>query len=108
MQVRHTLLWEAVWRYLDSTTRTVPMSVREQNGHSLKSSLVHTITMDRRNKPVFPTSGSLIDITTEFAGLGGDVGFLKNEIKMQSNVSLFKDFVSSNFTSRILLLNYVS
>ncbi|CAB3368540.1 Hypothetical predicted protein [Cloeon dipterum] len=104
--VHHTVLWEAVWRYLDSTTRTVPMSVREQNGHSMKSSLIHSITMDRRNKPVFPSSGTLIDITTEFAGLGGDVGFVKNEIKMQANVSLFKDFVLQGTLQKGLLSEY--
>jgi outer membrane protein insertion porin family len=94
LQVRHTVQWEAVWRNLSCLSRTVPFEVREQSGHSLKSSLIHSICMDRRKGNIFPTSGNLFELKSEFAGVGGDVGFLKNEIKIQSNLSLFKDFVS--------------
>ncbi|KAF4517516.1 hypothetical protein B566_EDAN006518 [Ephemera danica] len=63
-------------------------------GHSLKSSLVHSIIMDRRvGGTIFPTRGTLLEFRTEYAGAGGDIGFLKNELKLQSNFCLYKDFV---------------
>ena len=63
-------------------------SVREQCGHTLKSSLRHILTVDRRDNSVFPSEGSLFKLAQEFAGLGGDIGFFKNELESQVNVPL--------------------
>ena len=69
-------------------------------GHSLKSSLRHILCVDRRDSTVFPTKGSyvkvgvsavlvmihtifLFQLSQEFAGLGGNVGFFKNELELQ-------------------------
>ena len=51
--------------------------------------------MDRRDNPVFPAEGSLFRLSQEFAGIGGDVGFFKNELELQANLPLFgmDDFV---------------
>ena len=44
--------------------------VREQCGHTLKSSLRHILSVDRRDNPVFPTEGSLFKLVQEYAGIG--------------------------------------
>ena len=44
--------------------------------------------MDRRDEAVFPSEGSLFRLSQEYAGLGGDVGFFKNELEAQANVPL--------------------
>ena len=60
----------------------------EQCGHTLKSALRHILSVDRRDNPVFPTEGSLFKLQQEFAGIGGDVGYFKNELETQVNVPL--------------------
>ena len=44
--------------------------VREQCGHTLKSSLRHILSVDRRDNSVFPTEGSLFKLVQEYAGIG--------------------------------------
>lgn len=52
---------------------------------------------------IFPSYGSLLQLTTEVAGLGGNVGYLKNDVFIQQNYSLIEDFVSC-FVVRIDLV----
>lgn len=84
-KVRHSLRWEAVWREISCLERTTSFEVREEAGHSLKSAVKHILTMDRRDSPILPTRGLLFKLQQEFAGLGGDVGFLKHELELQTN-----------------------
>lgn len=64
-------------------------------GHSLKSSLKHILTVDKRDNPILPNYGSFFRLNQEYAGLGGDVGFLKHEIEYQVNQPIGNDFVYS-------------
>ncbi|XP_064635465.1 sorting and assembly machinery component 50 homolog isoform X2 [Lineus longissimus] len=89
----HGLKWEGVWRELHPLTRTAAFDVREQCGHSLKSSISHTYVRDRRDDPVIPTSGSMLKIVQEYAGLGGDVQFMKHNLEFQISKSLIFDTV---------------
>ena len=59
--------------------------MREHSGHTLKSSLKHILNVDRRNDPIFPSQGTLLRLSQEFAGLGGNIGFFKNELELQVN-----------------------
>jgi outer membrane protein insertion porin family len=52
-------------------------SIQELSGENLKSSVKVTLSYDSRDSSFFPTEGSDHSASTEFAGLGGDVGFLK-------------------------------
>lgn len=88
-QVAHNLQWEGIWRELGCVNRATAFAVREQCGHSLKSSLKHILTVDRRDNPIFPSEGSFFRLSQEFAGLGGDVGFFKNELETQANLPLW-------------------
>jgi outer membrane protein insertion porin family len=88
--VAHNLQLEASWRNLNTTDGTSAFAVREQCGHSLKSALRHILCVDRRDNPVFPTEGSLFKLSQEYAGLGGDIGFFKNELETQANIPLSK------------------
>ena len=54
----------------------------------LKSSLRHVLTCDRRDNAIFPPVGSLLRMSQEFAGRGGDVGFFKNDVELQANLPL--------------------
>ncbi|XP_071441957.1 sorting and assembly machinery component 50 homolog A [Hetaerina americana] len=91
--LRHNIQWEGSWRELDCLTRSTSFLVREQSGHSLKSSIRHIAVSDQRDGTVFPSSGTKFKLVQEFAGLGGDIGFLKNEFQYQNNRSLTSDVV---------------
>ncbi len=58
-------------------------SLRNEGGHSLKSSIFSSLVIDKRNDSIVPSSGYYLKLLSEFAGLGGDVGFLKNVIETQ-------------------------
>ena len=91
--VRHNLQWETTWRDLSVLNRTTAFEIREMSGPSLKGSLRHILSVDRRDQPIFPQSGTLLRLTTEYAGIGGNVNFLKNEAQFQANVPLRDDVV---------------
>uniref|UniRef100_A0A673J1P3 Sorting and assembly machinery component 50 homolog A n=1 Tax=Sinocyclocheilus rhinocerous TaxID=307959 RepID=A0A673J1P3_9TELE len=93
-RTNHTLKWEGVWRELGCLARTASFSVREESGHSLKSSLSHTMVIDTRNSTILPRKGALLKINQELAGYtGGDVSFLKEDFEIQLNKTLFWDSV---------------
>ncbi|KAI1883408.1 hypothetical protein AGOR_G00231130 [Albula goreensis] len=92
----HTLKWEGVWRELGCLARTASFAVREESGHSLKSSLSHSMVIDTRNSAILPKKGALLKINQELAGYtGGDTSFLKEDFEIQFNRRLFWDSVLS-------------
>lgn len=91
--VRHNVQWEGVWRELNCHSRATTFPVREQAGHSVKSSLRHVIHFDNRDSTVFSTRGSLFRMVQELAGLGGDAGFVKHEVNYQMNLPIATDVV---------------
>uniref|UniRef100_A0A672IK26 Sorting and assembly machinery component 50 homolog, like n=1 Tax=Salarias fasciatus TaxID=181472 RepID=A0A672IK26_SALFA len=82
----HTLKWEGVWRELGCLARSASFAVREESGHSLKSALSHTMSIDSRNSAIFPSRGALLRVNQELAGYtGGDASFLKEDLELQFN-----------------------
>lgn len=75
-------------------TRYASFEVREDAGPTLKSAVRHILSYDTRDTNIFPNFGFLGQLTTEVAGLGGNIGFCKNELLLQKNIPLFSDFVS--------------
>ena len=72
-------------------------------GHTLKSSLKHILCVDRRDNTIFPTEGTLFKLSQEFAGLGGNIGFFKNELELQANLPLAEDIsLQGSFSGGIL------
>ncbi|KAK6482757.1 sorting and assembly machinery component 50-like protein isoform X2 [Huso huso] len=92
----HTLKWEGVWRELGWLARTASFAVREESGHSIKSSISHAMVIDTRNSAILPRRGALLKINQELAGYtGGDASFLKEDFEIQLNKRLFWDSVLS-------------
>ncbi|XP_062402851.1 sorting and assembly machinery component 50 homolog A [Sardina pilchardus] len=101
----HTLKWEGVWRELGCLARTASFAVREESGHSLKSSLSHAMVIDTRNSSILPRKGALLKINQELAGYtGGDVSYLKEDFEIQLNRRLpFDSILSTSFWGGMLL-----
>ena len=92
---KHGLALSWDWRNLGEFSPTVPLSVRQDAGHTLKCAVKHTLEADERDDPVAPTSGYVARLTHELAGLGGDVFFGKMDVHMQVFRELFWNWVFS-------------
>lgn len=67
--------------------------MRKECGLNLKSAFKHILSVDLRDDIIFPTSGSLFQMTSEIAGAGGNVGYLRNDFFLQGNYSIIEDYV---------------
>lgn len=54
--------------------------VRQQEGTYLTSSVGQTFTYDTRNSRFTPTDGTVVNFNQDFAGLGGDIQYLRHEV----------------------------
>lgn len=74
------------WRYTirqDDITDVDPnasLAIQEQAGKKLTSSVGQILQYDKRDSRFEPTEGYLLRYTNEFAGIGGDIRFVKNEV----------------------------
>ncbi|CAG8777540.1 3335_t:CDS:2, partial [Cetraspora pellucida] len=91
----HELGYGSTWRQICNISPQATLSIRESAGHSLKSSVTHTLIRDKRDDSMLPSRGYYIKLFQELAGLGGDVKFIKNEIESQINFPLGKGFIFS-------------
>ena len=57
----------------------ISIVICDQRGLSLTSAPGYTLTIDRRNDPLHPTRGFTLSLSQDFAGVGGDVRYLKTE-----------------------------
>lgn len=72
--------------------------MREAAGHSLKSSLSHTLVLDTRDDKLTGTRGYYMKVFHEIAGLGGDARFHKIEAEGQLSRPLFPGTVRLSHT----------
>lgn len=93
--VQHSLRWEGIWREIGCLSNTTGFAVREEAGHTLKSSLKHILTWDKRDNWVLPNYGGMFRLQQEYAGVGGNVGFHKHQIDLQYNLPFifYKDII---------------
>jgi outer membrane protein insertion porin family len=59
----------------------ISVVICDQRGNSLESAVGYTLSLDRRNDPIHPTRGFFVTLNQDFAGLGGDVRFLKSTVR---------------------------
>mmetsp|Transcript_11858 Transcript_11858/g.28770 ORF Transcript_11858/g.28770 Transcript_11858/m.28770 type:complete len:453 (-) Transcript_11858:20-1378(-) len=78
----HEVHYEGVWRSV-TQSRGAMVCRPDEAGDSFKSSIRHNFTFDRRDDPRLPEQGMYLRSTTELAGLGGDVRFLKAQVDSQ-------------------------
>jgi outer membrane protein insertion porin family len=78
--------WTQGWNYglrQDQVSHVSPFAssiIRQQAGNSIASSITHTIAYDRRDSRIVPTSGYIISLSNSYAGLAGNVDYIKNDI----------------------------
>ncbi|KAM7186628.1 mitochondrial outer membrane beta-barrel protein Tob55, variant 2 [Rhypophila sp. PSN 637] len=82
----HSLAYSSVWRQLTNLAVGASPAVRADAGDSLKSSVTHIFTRDRRDHTgPLRQGGYILRTVSELAGWGplkGDVSFLKSELQL--------------------------
>ncbi|KAG0257915.1 hypothetical protein BG011_003685 [Mortierella polycephala] len=91
----HEFAYEGHWREICRPSEKASLSIREQCGHSLKSALTHMWTHDTRDESLMPSTGHFVSLVQEYAGLGGDVEHLRQEIEAQVVRSNDKGYILS-------------
>lgn len=84
MQGRHEVSYSAIRREVLNLAEKASPAVRLSAGESVKSALHHVFTLDTRDQPLLPNTGSLIKATSELAGIGIGVSHLKYEVDTQA------------------------
>jgi outer membrane protein insertion porin family len=67
----------------------------DERGSFLTSSVGYSVRLDRRNDPILPTRGFYLDLSQDFAGLGGNVYYVKSQWDGGWYHGFNKDFVLS-------------
>lgn len=85
--LKHTIGFENIWRYVKSSGLRTPIEIREQCGHSVKSSLKHILTWDNRVGGNYPYEGILAKLTNEITTnlVSGCARFTRHEVNLQMN-----------------------
>lgn len=86
----HNIKYSLDWRHIFGIADDASVTVRRNAGHSIKSSLSHTMSWCNRDCDVFPSSGVFAKLSSEVAGLGGSVSFLRNDLLLNSHIPLYK------------------
>ncbi|MEQ9518825.1 MAG: outer membrane protein assembly factor BamA [Parvibaculum sp.] len=73
------------------TTASTFISQRDE----IRSSVGYTYYLDRRNDPVEPTGGWDLEVDQEFAGLGGSVRYVANQVTARTYYEISDEFLSS-------------
>lgn len=74
------------WRYglqnveIADVDQTASRFIRDQEGEALTSVIGHELFYDRRDNRFLPSEGYYVRLGNEFAGIGGDVNFIRNRI----------------------------
>jgi outer membrane protein insertion porin family len=82
---------------ISDLTRFAPAEIAAEQGTSLTSSLTPRLYRDTRNHPFDPTNGSVLDVSFEFAGLGGESKFYKAEGRTRTYYPFFHNETLGTF-----------
>lgn len=90
---RHSFGWNGAWRDVKPQNPAkyyegMSDALLSNCGTSVKSAVNYEYTIDHRDNPALPTTGSFFALNTELAGLGGDTNFLKGQFLLQRCFSL--------------------
>ncbi|KIV89634.1 hypothetical protein PV10_07020 [Exophiala mesophila] len=87
----HELGYNGFWRQVTGLAQNASPTIKNEAGDSVKSSISHTWTTDRRDNPQLPSRGYYAKTASELAGWGplrGDVAFFKTEAETQTAIPI--------------------
>ena len=92
---RQSLRYKIETSKIENVSTSASMLVKAQAGSRTLSEVGHTLAYNNLNSRVNPTSGYLLSMTNDVAGLGGNVRYLKNKVKVIQYNELFSNSVLS-------------
>eukprot|EP00211_Chloroparvula_japonica_P006894 CAMPEP_0119125694 /NCGR_PEP_ID=MMETSP1310-20130426/4885_1 /TAXON_ID=464262 /ORGANISM="Genus nov. species nov., Strain RCC2339" /LENGTH=404 /DNA_ID=CAMNT_0007115789 /DNA_START=173 /DNA_END=1384 /DNA_ORIENTATION=- len=84
----HSFALSHTLRTLTASKDDAPLSVRLDCGHSAKNAVRHTFCFGQVDDNLEPRKGYKVRVVTELAGLGGDIGMVKQHCTGQVHVPL--------------------
>lgn len=93
--------WRQTWKYTarrDNVTDVdseASLAIQEQQGEFTTSSIGQSLSYDTRDSRFSPTEGFIATYSNEFAGLGGDTKFVKNQLNGTVFYPITDDIVGS-------------
>ncbi len=89
---RQVLRYTLEHRDITDVDDDAAISVREEEGTTLRSSIAQSTTWDRRDSRFNTREGFVVSFDTQFTGLGGDVTFLRNTLAATYYYPLTENF----------------
>jgi outer membrane protein insertion porin family len=71
------------------------LSLCEQAGGRISSIFGYSFSWDRRNDPITPTGGFDVSFSQDLAGVGGDVKYLRTDVRANFYKGLYKNVIAS-------------
>jgi outer membrane protein insertion porin family len=88
LNTNYTFIYEDIYNLDD----TAPLAVREVAGTAITSSVGYSLIYDTRNNRKNPTRGIYVSWSQDFAGLGGNVDFIRSIAEVRGYYPLTKEF----------------
>lgn len=89
--LRHSLRYSIRNEEITNVQDDASFFVRQQAGENTTSLVGHTLLYDKRDNKFDPTEGYFAQLSQEFAGVGGDSKFIKNEVRTGYYVPVFRE-----------------
>ena len=74
--------------------------IKSAEGSRFTSAVGHSLVYNKRDNTAYPTSGYFVKLSQEFAGLGGSVKYIKNEVMGTRHIALYKNDVILHLVMR--------
>ena len=94
----HELFQVFKYENLKANPGSSSIYILEQQGKFTTLSVGHSLTYDKSDNRVFPKNGYILSGSQEYAGLGGDIKFLKHE----ADASFYKSFFENEYTIKLI------
>jgi len=92
-RLRQRLSYTLAQNKIENVRLSASRFLRDQAGSTITSSVEQQLLYDARNSRLRPSDGYFFLLTTEFAGVGGDVSYLKNRLSAGTYWGFFDDWV---------------
>lgn len=92
-RLRYTLRQDDVTIVVNDPPPT--QAIQQQEGVTLTSLIGQTLTYDRRNSRISPSAGYFARLSADYAGLGGDLNYVRGRLSVGYYIPVTDDIVAS-------------
>lgn len=93
--LRQSLRYRLESNNLENVKSTASRFIRDQEGERITSAVSQRLVYDNRDSTLFPTTGEIVWLDTEYAGLGGDASYVSGKLGGTYYYPVYDDVVLS-------------